>query len=254
MQTLRAYHLLLIDDGSTDGTSEYVKQSIDNCTVIQGKGSWWWAGSLQQGYKWLKINGGADDLVLIINDDVVIPSDYLEIGSELMGRKSKSLTYTICYSMQTKELFWSGIHIEWRAYSFSPNARKELVNCASTRGLFLRVKDFLEIGGFHPRLLPQYFSDYEFTYRAFRKGYTFDSSPNLNLLMDESSSGFRSMGSDGLFPFLKKYFSRKNPSNPLPQLMFVALACPWKYKIKNWFKITEGASSSIIKHVLNLWK
>ncbi|WP_223209857.1 glycosyltransferase [Picosynechococcus sp. NKBG042902] len=53
-QTFQDYHLVLLDDGSTDGTATMVEASIPNLTIIQGTGDWWWAGSLHQGYLWLK--------------------------------------------------------------------------------------------------------------------------------------------------------------------------------------------------------
>ena len=45
-QTFQDYHLLLIDDGSTDGTAEMAREFISTLTVLGGSGDWWWAGSL----------------------------------------------------------------------------------------------------------------------------------------------------------------------------------------------------------------
>ena len=72
-QTFQDYHLVLIDDGSNDGTAVMVKEHIPSATVLRGTGDWWWAGSLQQGIEWLrqqKVHD--DDAVLMINDDVSI--------------------------------------------------------------------------------------------------------------------------------------------------------------------------------------
>jgi glycosyltransferase involved in cell wall biosynthesis len=53
-QTWQNYHLVLIDDGSTDGTEQVVRERVENLTVIRGNGNWWWAGCLQQGFNFLK--------------------------------------------------------------------------------------------------------------------------------------------------------------------------------------------------------
>jgi GT2 family glycosyltransferase len=250
-QSYKDYHLIVINDGSSDGTSEMIKDELHDATIIRGNGNLWWAGSLQKGYHWLKKNANIDDMVLILNNDVIISDEFLTTGLELISKNEKSLIYTLCYSIQSKELFWSGIHVDWKNYSFKPNVEREFVNCVSTRGLFLKVKDFLVIGGFHPILLPHYSSDYEFTYRAFKKGYNFVVDAKLSLIMDESSSGFRSFESDSFLTFINKYFSRKNPSNPFYQFMFIALSCPWKYKLKNWLKIYKRAFSIIYNKLFN---
>src|SRR5206468_3871146 len=63
-------HLILLDDGSTDDTSGMAKEYFPKLTLLMGKGHWWWAGSLQQGHKWLQKNArDASDIALIINDD-----------------------------------------------------------------------------------------------------------------------------------------------------------------------------------------
>ena len=85
-QTYSNYHLILIDDGSTDGTSEMVRGKIGNLTVLTGKGDWWWAGSLQQGVDWLKDKTLCDDdIVLMVNDDVEIFPDFIATGCALLN-------------------------------------------------------------------------------------------------------------------------------------------------------------------------
>ena len=57
-QTYTNWHLLLIDDGPTDGTADMVRSEISKLTVLCGIGSWWWAGALHQGYRWLGARPG----------------------------------------------------------------------------------------------------------------------------------------------------------------------------------------------------
>ena len=88
MQSYQNYHLVLIDDGSTDGTEEMVRSQIEPLTVIKGRGDWWWAGALQQGYEWLRSEARKpSDVVLIINDDTQfvcgLPVDQGKTGARI---------------------------------------------------------------------------------------------------------------------------------------------------------------------------
>src|SRR3954469_12572844 len=77
-QTRRDFHLLLIDDGSTDGTADAVRKLWPEVVVITGTRNWWWAGCLDQGCRHLAQAGVQDgDVLLLINDDVEIGPDFL---------------------------------------------------------------------------------------------------------------------------------------------------------------------------------
>ncbi len=238
-QTYDNYHLVLIDDGSTDGTAELVKSTISSLTVIQGLGKWWWAGSLQQAYNWLKIQcTNSQDVVLIINDDTTFRCDFLETAIKILQRSSNTLLLSQCYSQHTQKLLDIGVHVDWANLKFESANNPENINCLSTRGLFLYVKDFFAIGGFYPRFLPHYTSDYEFTMRAYRKGYNLTSEPLLKLWLNESTTGHHQINYNvSLYMFLKQIFSIKSSSNPLVFSIFVVAACPLRWKLLNLFRI-----------------
>ena len=146
--------------------------------MIRGDGSWWWAGSLQQAYRWLE---GRDldprDVVLIANDDTRFDADFLAAGrAALVGRRGRCLLAQLLQG-QSGEFIELGVHVNWRRLRLVGAKEPERVNCFSTRGLFMAATDFLELGSVPPRLLPHYMSDYEFTIRAHHRGYALISDP-----------------------------------------------------------------------------
>lgn len=238
VQTYRDYHLVLIDDGSSDGTAEMVRENIRSLTIIRGTGDWWWAGSLQQGYRWLKrqIVPGTD-FVLIINDDTEFEVDFLQNAISFLSSRERTLLLAWSYCRENGCLLDVGVHVDWSKFTFEQATTPAEINCLSTRGLFLRLSDFFTIGGFYPMILPHYASDYEFTIRARRKGMQLVSDASCWLRVDQTNTGFYKLSDYSFKKFICKIFSKRSVENPFMWAAFITLSCPWQYKLKNLFRV-----------------
>jgi len=237
-QSYRNFHLVLIDDGCTDGTVEMVRETVGALTVISGNGNWWWAGSLQQGYLWLKLRAlDASDLVLIINDDTEFEADFLQNAVGLMQGRDRTMLLAWCYCRDTGKLLEAGVHVDWSRLSFDLAASPSEINCLSTNGLCMSLYDFLATGGFRPALLPHYASDYEFSIRAHRKGMKLVSDPAWHLKLDQNASGYHQLDVGCFFESLRRIFTKKSTHNPLMLTAFVLLSSPWRYKTANLYRV-----------------
>lgn len=253
-QTYRKFHLVLIDDGSSDGTKEMVERYIKSLTTITGKGNWWWAGALQQGYLWLKsLKASPNNFVLIINDDTQFENDFLETGVNILKNSHNSMLLAQCYSNITHELVDSGVNVDWRKFTFNQAKKEEDINCLSSNGLLLNYNDFLETKGFYPNLLPHYASDYEFTMRAIRSGIKPKISTEFKIYLNEKTTGYHDISNNydqikTFKKYLSRYFSLKSPSNPLYLTSFILLSCPWQWKIYNIIRIWKRSFTTLVKH------
>ena len=228
-QTIRNLRLVLIDDGSTDGTSEMVTTLLPESTILKGDGNLWWGGSLQKGYEWLIEENLPDPTpILIINDDTTFGPDFLANALKVLTSSPKKLLLARARN-EKGELIENGVMIHWGRLRFEALKDDREMNCASTRGLFLRLGDLRRIGGFHPILLPHYLSDYEFSIRAIRKGFSIGTDPSVELTMDETLSGIRSTGKGSIWSRIHRLFSKRSALNPFYTSVFLVYSCPWYY-------------------------
>jgi len=238
-QTLKAT-LVLVDDGSTDGTADAVKAVLPSAVVLRGDGNLWWAGGLQKGLNWLAAQGLSDDAtVAFSNDDVSFADDYLERAvAELHGLAPRSFLVAPGYfhpsGRQSDE---AGI-THWSRYQYGPFGRHpERIDHATTRTLFMRWGDLRRVGGFHPTLLPHYTSDYEFTIRAHRRGIALVPAQTVAArFYDETTGNHRTRGRT-LGQKLRLLFSPRFSFNPVHHFVYIWYAAPLVWKIPCWGRV-----------------
>ncbi len=248
LQTYQNFHLVLIDDGSTDGTSEMVSSNLDNVTIIRGNGTWWWAGALQQGYEWIIGNNiSQSDIVLIINDDTEFEVNFLENAISVLSNTSKALLLARSFDIVTKELYEIGVHVDWRKLTFDGAFSEEEINCFSTRGLFMKVEYLRAMGGFYPKILPHYLSDYEFTMRAKRKGMKLITDESVRLFFNIEATGINLREVRTINDFIRNYLSIRSTKYIVGWTSFVLLASPIIYIPINIFRIWMWALIVLIK-------
>jgi GT2 family glycosyltransferase len=240
LQTFSNYTLILIDDGSTDGTSDRIIKLAKDLILLNGDGNLWWAGSLQKGFDWIKSNGKQNSATLIINDDLVFGNDFLEKGLFYLNHTNNSFILAAAYNEdETDTLEDCGIVYDFKNNNFSANDVNNLdkLNCVSTKGLFMKTADFLKTTGFRPFLLPHYYSDYEFTIRANRKyGISLKCFLDLKIFVNTKSTGVEEVSFTNIGDYFKKAFSNRNKANPKHTFIYYLITFPFPYNFKFAFK------------------
>ncbi len=246
-QTHPRTQLIVIDDGSTDGTAAMVMQALPKAVIIKGDGNWWWSGSMQRGYEWLLRHApGNDDVVLLANDDIRFEPDFLKRAiTRLQGQPDALLGSRLLHRKGDVPLE-TGVHANLRRFTFRSVKPEEAIDCLPTRALFLRWSDMRRLGGFHPRLLPQYWADYEYTLRARRLNLRCVTSGDVTINANMETTGHHDLDALTGRKFVRSLFSVKTPLNPVYRSAFVLLASPWLWKPVNLMNVWCRAGFRIL--------
>jgi GT2 family glycosyltransferase len=159
-------YIIIINDGSTDGTEEYLKHNSQHrMTVIKGDGDLWWGGAMSVGMTTALSKADDNDLLLLLNDDCYFDINYIEE----MVKKSTSIQLGAVvspqYDINTKELSHVGYLINYYKQSIT-QVKNEPIDASVGRGFLIPVELVKKIGVINARVFQHYMGDIEFSARV----------------------------------------------------------------------------------------
>jgi len=159
--------IMVIDDGSTDGTAEFLRASHPRVRRIYVAHGWGFGQLCNLGMRLCYF-----DRALLLNNDMVVEPGFLD---------------PLIAALDDPEVFAAGPHYRVRVGledryrcgicgavaredEWHLHPRSVMLDAPAGGGLFDRRK-FWELGGFDPLFLPFYWEDIDLGYRAWRAGF-----------------------------------------------------------------------------------
>ena len=233
------WHLIVTDDGSTDGTEHLIKEKMsqNKFSLIKGNGSLWWTGGIQKGREFLikNIAPRSNDAVIVANNDVEFDEDTFTSVEILVLKYENSMILGTQFDRSTKIEVDNKFRIDWvKRKSFSTMDSSE-ISALTTRFLLMNFATFVKAGDFAWKLLPQYHSDLHWTIRAKKRGIGLVLTDEVKFYLDQETSGVSIDDVESVQESLIYFFSKRNRVNPVYLSIFELLSAPWGLKLYNFF-------------------
>jgi len=201
MQNENDIQIVVVDDGSNDGTKQILQEEYPRITLLTGTGSLFWTGAVHYGINYILTICDKDDWVLLVNNDVQLginTVNELVKFSETHDKKvivnalsvdSKDKDTIIKSGTIVKSWFFNWTHHVFHNYKLVDlESKKEVeVDLLTGRCLLHPVEIFMEIGNYNSKILPHYGGDDEFTARAKLFGFKLFILPSAIVYLDQDN-------------------------------------------------------------------
>lgn len=225
-----AIDIVLVDDGSTDGTAEWVSTHCPDVKLIPGDGNLWWSGGMNKGIQYALHTLNAD-YILLWNNDVRPVADYfIKLAAVLATNPTNCIVLSTVYvENKEKQIIFSlggnfnpftGKHaligFGKEAATFCPPPLE--INWFPGMGTTIHKSVFEAIGYFDDKNFPQYKGDADFALRAHKAGFLLKRYPELTIWNDRENTGYSNTTS--FKKFVQSLVSRKSNNNLYRDILF----------------------------------
>ncbi|UPL50274.1 glycosyltransferase family 2 protein [Hymenobacter sublimis] len=177
-QTEQNFRVVVVDDGSTDGTDQMLRTEFPEVLIEEGDGNLFWTAGVNLGIRRALAEGATR--VMTLNNDVLTAPDFLARMLSWAERHPTAVLGALELDVTTGQPVYGGETLDWRT-----NTRQDLLEILPAeqrrglhpvtylpgRGLLIPRLVLETIGLFDEKRLPHYLADFDYTSVARRHGF-----------------------------------------------------------------------------------
>ncbi|MDP4195861.1 MAG: glycosyltransferase family 2 protein [Bacteroidota bacterium] len=185
VQSCQNFRIVVVNDGSTDGTDKMLNDEFPYVDTIVGDGNLWWTKATNNGIKWVLNHKKDARYILTLNNDTILPENYIEKLYQSIDLYPNSIIGSLALDDENRDkIVEAGVFINWKTAKYSypyqdqsiqTLKQKQIKYCTPTvisgRGTLIALEIFNKIGLFDEEQFPHYGADYDFSLRAKKFGY-----------------------------------------------------------------------------------
>lgn len=216
--------VIVVNDGSSDGTEEWIKMTYPEVIVINGDGNLWYSGAVNEGIKYATSELDPE-FFLVWENDAVPGDDYFDRLQEIITAwDGKIVICSKLYYRAKPDIILA------MGGSFNPRNGKKFLNRMQERdkaaleidlmvdwfsghGFLIHKNIVSEVGLLDNLNFPQYHSDVDYGLRIVRAGYKNIVFHKLKLYHDTATTGINHKKNKSLYEFLESLYSIRSNYN-----------------------------------------
>lgn len=216
--------IIVIDDGSTDGTGDWIREYYPEVIVLEGDGNLWYSGSINLGIKYA-LSELQCEYIQIWENDIIPANGYFDHMQDVLDNCDEStlISSKLVYKNQPEIIHSMGGIFNSRTgekgliarnQKDGPEHQKALeIDWFSGQQVLIHKSVFERVGYFDEVNFPQYHADIDFSLRARNKGCKIMMYPSLKLLNDTEATGINYIPDPTLRQFIQSLFSLRSNTN-----------------------------------------
>ena len=175
----RNFEVVLIDDGSIDGTVENCRREFPDVKILHGNGDLWWSGAINMGIRYA-LSRGARGIVWLNDDNRVEHRTIGSLVTSFIRQGEHSIVCARVKPLGSDGREWAGDpplwHRDcknWRSLNLAAAKELSIKHPPCGQGVLIPAECFRHVGLIDSGAFPHYWADYDFHYRAMKAGYTY---------------------------------------------------------------------------------